>query len=86
MFNTADLIPIVSKYPVLYNSVSNYLFKKFGVMSAELSLICTYVVHSYIQVILSKQKDICSWDLDENEIIYVKDILNLFGLNGKDKS
>lgn len=26
------------------------------------------------------------WDLEENEIIYVNDILNLFGLNGKDKS
>ena len=82
----SDLIPIVSKYPVLYNSVSNYITNKFGIQSAELTLICTYVVYTYIQVILSKQKVLCLWDLEENEIIYVNDILNLFGLNGKDKS
>lgn len=81
----SDLIPIVSKYPVLYNSVNNYITNKFGIQSAELALICTYVVYTYIQVILSKQKDICSWDLEECEIIYVKDILKLFGLMGDDE-
>ena len=75
-----DLISICSKYPVLYNSVSNFIFKKFGIRSAEVTLIATYIVYTYIQCILRYQHEVYSWDLEDPDIIYVKDILELFKL------
>ena len=78
-----DLISICSKYPALYNSVSNFIFKKFGVQSAEVTLISTYITYTYIQCILRHKRDICSWDLEDSEIIYVKDILQLFNMKGE---
>ena len=75
-----DLIPIVGQYPILYNSVSNFLKKKFDIQSAEMSLVCTYIVYKYIEVILSKSKVVCSWDLEDPDIIYKSEILKLFGM------
>lgn len=81
-----DLIPIMMDYPELYNSVSCFLNKKFDIKSAELSLICSYVTVQYLKTILSKQHTINSWDLEDPDIIYVSDILNMLKkLEGKDE-
>lgn len=75
-----ELISVCSKYPALYNSVSNFIFKKFGIQSAEVTLISTYIAYTYINCILRCKKEVCSWDLEDPEIIYVRDILDLFKL------
>lgn len=76
--NVVDTVTEVQKYPELYNSVSNYLYKTFEISSTELSLICSYVVNRYIKLILSKNKTVESWDLEFEDIIYKNDIINLF--------
>ena len=73
-----DTITELQKYPALYNSVSNLLSRKFGIKSAEASLLCTYVTLRYIQLILSMSTEISSWDLKDPDIIYKEDIINLF--------
>lgn len=80
----ADTVPVVQKYPALYNSVSNLLYKKFGYQSAEVSLLCSYVTLRYIQLILSQSEEIESWDLADCDIIYKKDILKLFHMEESD--
>lgn len=73
----------VSKYPELYNSVSNFLYRKFELSSTEVSLVVTYTVIQYIQCVLSKAKEIESWDLEYPEIIYKDDIIKLFKMKGE---
>lgn len=73
-----DIMKELEKYPELYNSVSNYLNKVFGIRSAEMSLMCSYVVKHYIEFILSKTETVESWDLKFEDIIYKNDIINLF--------
>lgn len=41
---TGNLLKICSNYPELYNRVSNRLYKEFGLIGAELSLVCTWSV------------------------------------------
>lgn len=73
----------VSEVPELYNSVSNFLYRKFELSSAEVSLLVTYTVIQYIKCVLSKSKEIESWDLEYPEIIYKEDILKLFHMKGE---
>ena len=87
MLNKVDFLKIVyepvSKYPEVYNSVSNFLYRKFKVSSAEISLLVTYTVIQYIKCILSKSIEIESWDLKYEDIIYKEDILKLFHMKGE---
>ena len=42
--NIAFLLDYCSKIPELYNEVSNHLYERFGIISAEATLIVTYYV------------------------------------------
>lgn len=42
--NIGFLLDYCSKIPELYNEVSNHLYERFGIISAEATLIVTYYV------------------------------------------
>lgn len=42
--NITFLLKYCSRDPELYNQVSNHLYKRFGLRSAEVSLLVTYYV------------------------------------------
>ena len=41
------LLTHCSKIPETYNKISNLLYKNFQIQSAELTLLCTYIVDVY---------------------------------------
>lgn len=41
--NIKFLLTYCSKYPELYNKVSNLLYVQFGIRSAEICLLCTFI-------------------------------------------
>ena len=42
------LMEFGSKYPDIYNFVSNKLYTEFKIQSAELSLLCTFIAKEYL--------------------------------------
>lgn len=44
------LLRYVKDKPEIYNMVSNFLYQQFGLKSAELTMICTYVLCYYREV------------------------------------
>lgn len=42
--NMDYLLTYCSEIPELYNKVSNFIWAEFGIQSAEVTLLCTYVL------------------------------------------
>ena len=47
--NIKFLLDEVSKYPELYNAIANDLWVQFGIRSAEITLLVTYMIHKYVE-------------------------------------
>lgn len=45
--NIKYLLTYCQDLPELYNKVSNKLYVQFGIRSAELSLLCTYMINEW---------------------------------------
>lgn len=48
MSNMNYLLEYCSECPELYNKVSNKIWAEFGIQSAEVTLLCTYLVKEFI--------------------------------------
>ncbi len=46
--NIDYLLKYCADIPELYNKVSNKLWVQFGIQSAEMSLLCTYIVNEFL--------------------------------------
>lgn len=46
--NIDYLLGYCSEMPDLYNRVTNKLYVQFGIHSAEISLLCTYIVNEFL--------------------------------------
>lgn len=49
MNNMDFLLEYCSKDPELYNKVSNKLWGEFGIQSAEVTLLCTFIVKEFMR-------------------------------------
>ena len=49
MNNMEFLLEYCSKDPELYNKVSNKLWGEFGIQSAEVTLLCTFIVKEFMR-------------------------------------
>ena len=52
-----DLLKYCSEHPKEYNRVSNLLYKRFGMQSAEMCLFHTYIVCEYERIYHGQDKE-----------------------------
>lgn len=58
--NISYLLSYCAEMPELYNKVSNKLWVEFGMQSAELCLLCTYMINEWRLIDGYKKRNKCT--------------------------